>query len=183
MWHKQQPGEGKTWTRGSGSWWRLVSARSGRPGRSPRLSREPLQVRPWGFHPGASACQPAPSWLPGRARRAKADFSLSPERDSWFLLRGSAPGSFLLPCRAPCVDKNQAGCSPKPSLDLAGRRGARGSTLHCTAKCQKVNFLPDFFRGFQLTFHSLCFLLCLFHAAVLGEIKKHEQLKPRKSRN
>lgn len=190
LWHEQQPGKGKTWTRNSASWWRLVSARPGRPGRSPRLSWEPLQVRPWGFHPGASACQSAPSWLLGRARRAKADFLLCPERDSWFPPAGIGPGELFAPLRGSQFGHEPGGLFPRNRHWTWQEKEAhaRGSTLRCTAKCQKVNFLPDFFRGFQLTFPSLCFLPCLFHAAGLGEIKKNKtkqngQLKPRKSRN
>lgn len=58
--------------------------------------------------------------------------------------------------------------------DLAGGRGAR-LRRPPRRKCQKVNFLPDFFRGFRLTFPPLHFLPCPPRAPRLAEIRRERK--------
>lgn len=111
-----------------------------------------LQVRPRGFPRRRVRGDPPFPWLwDGLRERKKPDFSPYPEGTGAVPTLGLGPLELFAPFRAVCVDVSQTGCSQT----VARPRRRKGCAqlylpLHC--KCQKVNFLPDFFRGFQLTF-------------------------------
>lgn len=124
---------------------------SGRRGTSPAIPcRRRCRCAP-GASPGAGFAGSPLSLALGWPQREKIDFSPYPEGTGAVPTLGLGPLELFAPFWAVCVDMSQTGCSQI----VARPRRRKGCAqlylpLHC--KCQKVNFLPDFFRGFQLTF-------------------------------